>query len=150
MPVRIFQAAAALLGAMCFASTGARAAETTVMTVGNPNGASVVFAFDKASKPGKIILRTRRAGVTGSKLSVYVDQAKTAAFSHIFTSDECSYPEGGSSECATVVSEKDSNYAAIVRIFKLGKLARITAEDAGTMSMDHLAPLVGFTKSFDG
>ncbi len=129
--------------------TAVRAAETIVMTAGDPAGATVTFSFDKDTSPRVIVLRTKQAGVASSVLSIYVDKAKAASFKHTLAADECKFPSGGPSECAVTVPETDPAYAAIVAIFKAGKEARILVEDAGVMAMDHTASLIGFTKSFD-
>lgn len=127
----------------------AQAAETVVMTAGTDGGASVSFGFDRDAKPRVITVRTVLAGVAGSKLSIHVDKAKTAAFSHIFAESECGFADGAGSTCLHTIPETSPAYAQIVSLFKLGKQARITVEDAGVMAMDHTASLIGFTKSFD-
>lgn len=128
----------------------ASAAETIIMTVGERDGASVTFGFDRAAEPHMITLRTQLAGVAGSKLAIYVDKARIATFTHLFAADECRFRDGDRSQCVIVVTQTDRAYDDIVKIFRLGREARITVEDPGTMALDHVAPLSGFIRSFDG
>lgn len=139
---------AALLGAITVPSASV-AAETVVMSAGDPGGAMITLAFDKDTTPRTILVRTHLAGVEGSVLSIYVDKSTTPTFRHTYASDECRFPDGGASVCKISIAETEPAYAAIVSIFKDGKEARLVVEDAGAMAMDHTASLIGFTKSFD-
>jgi hypothetical protein len=123
----------------------ALAAEAIMLQAGETTGPNAVFAFDKA-KPHRIVVRTTQVGVVGSRIKVFVDKAKTPAFSHLFAAAECKFGDSGS-ECEVVVPASNPAYGAIVAQFKRGHLARVTVDDAGAMRMDQTVSLKGFTKS---
>lgn len=123
----------------------ALAAEAIMLRAGEPTGPNAVFAFDKAN-PHRIIVRTTQVGVVGSRIKVFVDKAKTPAFSHLFAASECKFGDSGS-KCEVVVQASSRAYAAILAQFKRGRIARVTVDDAGAMKMDETVSLEGFTKS---
>ena len=142
-------AARLLLGVAVF--TGgfvqiALAAEAIMLRAGEATGPNAVFAFDKEAKPHRIIVRTTQVGVAGSRIEVFVDKAKTPAFSHLFTAAECKFGDSGS-KCEVIVPASNPGYAAILAQFKRGLVARVTIDDAGAMKMDQTVSLKGFTKS---
>ena len=59
----------------------ALAAEAVMLRAGGATGPNAVFAFDKAAKPHRIVVRTTQAGVVGSRIEVFVDKAKNARIS---------------------------------------------------------------------
>ena len=109
-------------------------------------GPNAVFAFDKSAKPHRIVVRTTQVGIAGSRIEVFVDKAKTPAFSHLFAPAECKFGDTGS-KCEVFVPASNPAYAAILAQFKRGLVARVTVDDAGVMKMDQTASLKGFTKS---
>jgi hypothetical protein len=123
----------------------AQAAEAIMLRAGEATGPNAVFAFDKA-EPHRIIVRTTQVGVVGSRIKVFVDKAKTPAFSHLFAADECKFGDNGS-KCEVIIPASSRAYAAILAQFKRGRIARVTVDDAGAMKMDQTASLEGFTKS---
>lgn len=122
------------------------AAEAIMLRAGEATGPNAVFAFDKEAKPHRIIVRTTQVGVAGSRIEVFVDKAKTPAFSHLFTAAECKFGDSGS-KCEVIVPASNPGYAAILAQFKRGLVARVTIDDAGAMKMDQTVSLKGFTKS---
>jgi hypothetical protein len=124
----------------------ALAAEAIMLRAGEATGPNAVFAFDKEAKPHRIVVRTTQVGVVGSRINVFVDKAKTAAFSHLFAASECKFGDNGS-KCEVVVPASSHAYAEILAQFKRGRTARVTVDDAGAMKMDETASLKGFTKS---
>ena len=124
----------------------ALAAEAIMLRAGEATGPNAVFAFDKEAKPHRIVVRTTQVGVAGSRIEVFVDKAKTPAFSHLFTAAECKFGDSGS-KCEVIVPASNPAYAAILAQFKRGLVARVTVDDAGAMKMDQTASLKGFTKS---
>jgi hypothetical protein len=124
----------------------AAAAEAIMLRAGEATGPNAVFAFDKEAKPHRIVVRTTQAGVVGSRIKVFVDKAKTPAFSHLFAASECKFGDNGS-KCEVVVPASSRAYAAILAQFKRGHMARVTVDDAGAMKMDETVSLAGFTKS---
>ena len=122
------------------------AAEAIMLRAGEATGPNAVFAFDKEAKPHRIIVRTTQVGVAGSRIEVFVDKAKTPAFSHLFTAAECKFGDSGS-KCEVIVPASNPAYAAILAQFKRGLVARVTIDDAGAMKMDQTVSLKGFTKS---
>ena len=124
----------------------ARAAEAIMLRAGEATGPNAVFAFDKAAKPHRIVVRTTQVGVAGSRIEVCVDKAKTPAFGHLFTAAECKFGDIGS-KCEVIVPASNPAYAAILAQFKRGLVARVTVDDAGAMKMDQTVSLKGFTKS---
>jgi len=142
-------AARLLLGVAVFAGgivQIALAAEAIMLRAGEATGPNAVFAFDKAAKPHRIIVRTTQVGVAGSRIEVFVDKAKTPAFSHLFAPAECKFGDSGS-KCEVIVPASNPAYAAILTQFKRGLVARVTVDDAGAMKMDQTVSLKGFTKS---
>ncbi len=121
------------------------AAEEIMLRAGEATGPNAVFAFDK-TKPNRIVVRTTQVGVAGSRIEVFVDKAKTPAFSHFFAVDECKFGDSGS-RCEVIVPASNPAYRAILAQFKRGRVARVTVDDAGAMKMDQTASLAGFTKS---
>ena len=117
-----------------------------MLRAGEATGPNAVFAFDKEAKPHRIVVRTTQVGVAGSRIEVFVDKAKTPAFSHLFTAAECKFGDSGS-KCEVVVPASNPAYRAILAQFKRGHLARVTVDDAGAMKMDQTVSLKGFTKS---
>ena len=117
-----------------------------MLRAGEATGPNAVFAFDKEAKPHRIVVRTTQVGVAGSRIEVFVDKAKTPAFSHLFAAAECKFGDSGS-KCEVVVPASNPAYAAILAQFKRGHVARVTVDDAGAMKMDQTASLKGFTKS---
>ena len=124
----------------------ALAAEVIVLRAGEATGPNAVFAFDKAANPHRIVVRTTQVGVAGSRIEVFVDKAKTPAFTHLFTTAECKFGNSGSM-CEVIVPASNPAYAAILAQFKRGLVARVTVDDAGAMKMDQTVSLKGFTKS---
>lgn len=122
------------------------AAEVIMLRAGEATGPNAVFAFDKAAKPHRIVVRTTQVGVAGSRIEVFIDKAKTSAFSHLFSAAECKFGDSGS-KCEVSVPASDPAYAAILAQFKRGLIARVTVDDAGAMKMDQTVSLKGFTKS---
>jgi len=121
------------------------AAEAVMLRAGEATGPNAVFAFDKA-KPHRIVVRTTQAGVAGSRIEVFVDEAERPAFRHLFAADECKFGDSGS-RCEVIIPFSSPAYAAILAQFKGGRAARVTVDDAGAMKMDQRASLAGFTKS---
>jgi hypothetical protein len=124
----------------------AQAAEAIMLRAGEATGPNAVFAFDKEAKPHRIVVRTVQVGVVGSRIEVFVDKARTPAFSHLFAASECKFGDSGS-KCEVVVPAPSRAYAAILAEFKRGRIARVTVDDAGAMKMDETASLKGFTQS---
>jgi hypothetical protein len=124
----------------------ALAAETVMLRAGEATGPSAVFAFDKAAKPHRIVVRTTQAGVAGSRIQVFVDKDKKPAFSHLFTTAECKFGDSGS-KCEAIIPASSPAYAAIFAQFRRGLVARVTVDDAGAMKMDQTVSLNGFTKA---
>jgi hypothetical protein len=124
----------------------ALAAEAIMLRAGAATGANVIFAFDKGTKPHRIVVRTSQAGIAGSRIEVFVDKARAPAFRHVFAADECKFGDSGS-ECVVIIPASSPAYAAILAQFKRGRVARVTVDDAGAMKMDQTASLEGFTKS---
>jgi hypothetical protein len=123
----------------------AMAAEAIMLRAGEATGPNAVFAFDKV-KPHRIVVRTTQVGVAGSRIEVFVDKAKTPAFSHLFAASECKFGDSGS-KCEVIIPASSRAYSAILAQFKRGRVARVTVDDAGVMTMDQTASLAGFTKS---
>ena len=121
------------------------AAEAVMLRAGEATGPNAVFAFDKA-KPHRIVVRSTQVGVAGARIEVFVDEAKTPAFSHLFDASECKFGDSGS-KCEAIISSSNPAYASILAQFKRGRVARVTVDDAGVMKMDQTASLKGFTKS---
>jgi hypothetical protein len=119
----------------------APAAEAIMLVAGERTGPNAVFAFDLDAKPRRIVVRTTQVGIAGSRIEVFVDKAKTPAFRHVLSTVECKFGDSGS-KCQVIVQATDPAYAAI-----LGRVARVTVDDAGVMKMDQTASLKGFTKS---
>jgi hypothetical protein len=124
----------------------ALSAEAVMLRAGEATGPNVVFAFDKEANRHRIVVRTTQVGVVGSQIGVFVDEAKTPAFRHVFTSAECKFGDSGS-KCEVIIPASSPTYAAILAQFKRGHVARVTVDDAGVMKMDQTASLKGFTKS---
>ncbi len=124
----------------------ALAAEAIMLRAGEATGPNAVFAFDKAAKPHRIVVRTTQVGVAGSRIEVFVDKAKTPTFSHLFATTECKFGDSGS-KCELFIPASNPAYAAILAQFKRGLVARVTVDDAGVMKMDQTVSLKGFTKS---
>ena len=121
------------------------AAEAVMLRAGEATGPNAVFAFDKV-KPHRIAVRTTQVGVAGARIEVFVDKAKTPAFSHLFDASECKFGDSGS-KCEAIISSSNPAYASILAQFKRGRVAKVTVDDAGVMKMDQTASLKGFTKS---
>ena len=124
----------------------ALAAEAIMLRAGEATGPNAAFAFDKDSKPRRIVVRTTQIGVANSRIEVFVDKAKTPAFRHFFATAECKFGDSGS-KCEVIVPDSNPAYAVLLDQFKRGRVARVTVEDAGAMKMDQTASLKGFTKS---
>ena len=121
------------------------ATDAIMLRAGEATGPNAVFAFDKA-KPHRIVVRTTQAGVAGARIEVFVDEAKTPAFRHLFDASECKFGDNGS-KCEVIIPASSPAYASILAQFKRGRVARVTVDDAGVMKMDQKASLKGFTKS---
>ena len=94
-------------------------------------------------------MRTTQVGVAGSRVEVTIDNAKKPAFSHIFTTEECKFGDGGS-KCEVIVPASNAAYGMILAQFKHGLVARVTVIDAGVMKMDQTVSLKGFARSLRG
>jgi hypothetical protein len=114
---------------------------------GDATGPNVVFAFDRDARPPRIIIRADKADVAGSRIAVRVDSADTPAFSHIFTTTECTFDDGGS-KCELTIPRSSRSFSAIITWFKRARQARVTVEDAGVMKMDQTVSLIGFRARF--
>jgi hypothetical protein len=53
------------------------AAEAIMLRAGAATGANAIFAFNKGTKPHRIVVRTSQAGIAGSRIEVFVDKAQT-------------------------------------------------------------------------
>jgi hypothetical protein len=124
----------------------ALAAEAIMLRAGEATGPNAVFAFDKAARPHRILVRTTQVGVAGSRIAVFVDKSRTPTFSHLFAATECKFGDSGS-KCEVLVPASSPAYGEILAQFKRGRVARVTVDDAGVMKMDQTASLSGFTKS---
>ena len=124
----------------------ALAAEAIMLRAGDAQGPNAVFAFDKAAKPHRIVVRTTQVGVAGSRIEVFIDKSKTPTFTHLFAATECKFGDTGS-KCEAFIPSSKPAYAAILAQFKRGLVARVTVDDAGVMKMDQTVSLKGFTKS---
>ena len=124
----------------------ALAAEAIMLRAGEVTGPNAVFAFDKAAKPHRIVVRTTQVGVAGSRIQVFVDKDKAPAFNHLFATTECKFGDSGS-KCEVIIPASNPAYSAILAEFRRGRLARVTVHDAGVMKMDQTASLKGFTRS---
>ena len=124
----------------------ALAAEAIMLRAGEATGPNAVFAFDKAAKPQRIVVRTTQVGVAGSRIAVFIDKSKTPTFSHLFATTECKFGDTGS-KCEVFVPASSPAYGAILAQFKRGLVARVAVDDAGVMKMDQTASLKGFKKS---
>jgi hypothetical protein len=125
------------------------AAETIMLRAGDASGPNAVFAFDRQATPRAIVIRTTQVGVAGSRFDVNIDGAKKPVFSHLFTAEECKFGDGGSRREVTIPATSP-DFAAILREFRRGRVARVSIEDAGAMKMDQTVPLGGFTKASRG
>jgi hypothetical protein len=123
----------------------ALAAEAIMLRAGNATGPNAVFAFDENAKSRRIVVRTTQASVVGSRIEVFVDRSKRPALRHVFTGTECKFGSDGST-CRLIVPASSPAYSVILTAFKLGRVARITVDDTGTMKMDETVSLKGFTK----
>ena len=124
----------------------ARATEVIMLRAGEASGPNVVFAFQKDTKPHSIAVRTTQSGVAGSRIDLAIDKAKKSVFSHIFTTEECKFGDGGS-KCEVLIPASSATYGMIINLFKLGRVAHLTVMDAGVMKMDQTVSLKGFAKS---
>ena len=109
----------------------ARATEVIMLRAGEAAGPNVVFAFQKDTKPHSIAVRT-----TQSRCRRFADRSghrqgqKTPCFSHIFTTEECKFGDGGS-KCEVLIPASSATYGMIINLFKLGRVAHLTVMDAG-------------------
>jgi hypothetical protein len=142
---------ACLLAIAILAGSGvvsaAAARETIMLRAGDAAGPNSVIAFDRDARPPKIIIRTDKAGVAGSRIAVRIDRADKPAFSHIFTTTECRFDDTGR-KCDLTVPRSSPAFSAILTWFKRARQARITVEDAGVMRMDQTVSLIGFRARF--
>jgi hypothetical protein len=127
----------------------AGAKEEIMLRAGAAAGPNAVLAIDNGAKPRQIVVRTTQAGVAGSRIEVTVDNAKTSAFNHIFTTQECKFDDGGS-KCEVVIPASDAAYAAILGQFKRGRVGHIIVADAGVMMVDQTVSLLGLSKALRG
>jgi hypothetical protein len=127
----------------------ARASEMITLRAGEATGPNVIFSFDIGAKPQKIVVRSTQFGVAGSRIEVAIDNAKKPAFSHIFTTEECKFGDGGS-KCEVLVPASNAAYGMILAQFKRGLVARVTVTDAGVMKMGQTVSLKGFARSLRG
>jgi hypothetical protein len=134
-----------VLGAAQVAGAG----EEIMLRAGEGVGPIAVLAIDNGPKPQRILIRTTRAGVAGSRIEVTIDKAKTSTFNHIFTTQECKFDNGGS-KCEVVIPASDAAYAAILAQFKRGRVGHIIVADAGVMMIDQTVSLLGFSKTLRG
>jgi hypothetical protein len=123
---------------------GAR--EEIMLRAGEAAGPKAVLAIDNGAKSRQIIVRTTQAGVAGSRIEVTIDKAKTPAFNHIFTTQECKFDDSGS-KCEVVIPASDAAYAAILAQFKRGRVGQIIVADAGVMTIDQTVSVLGFSKA---
>ena len=120
--------------------------EVIMLRAGEATGPNVVFVFQKDAKPQNIVVRTTQVGVAGSRIELAIDKAKKSVFSHIFTTEECKFGDGGS-KCEVFIPASSAAYRMIIKLFKLGRVAHLTVMDAGVMKMDQTVSLKGFAKS---
>jgi hypothetical protein len=100
------------------------AGEEIMLRAGEAAGPNAVLAIDNGAKSQQIIVRTTQAGVAGSRIEVTIHKAKTPAFNHIFTTQECKFDDGGS-KCEVVIPASDAAYAAILAQFRRGRVGHI-------------------------
>jgi hypothetical protein len=117
------------------------------LVFGSPDGPSVTVAVERPAEATAIRIETRSLSVAGSKVALWVDRGTRPLASHVFTDEECRFPDGGSSVCATTIAPGSPEHAAVLAAFKAGLKGRVTVETGGVMRMDRTVSLIGFTKA---
>jgi hypothetical protein len=146
---RLVPACAVSIMSVLGADNVAGAGEKIMLRAGEAAGPNAVLSIDNGGKPQQIVVRTTQAGVAGSRVEVTIDKARTFAFNHVFTTEECKFDDGGS-KCEVVIPASDAAYATILAQFKRGRVGHIIVADAGVMMIDETVSLLGFSKTLRG
>jgi hypothetical protein len=82
-------------------------------------------------------------------ISVFLDEARVAAFFHEFQPGECAASQSGDSRCVVAISEVDPRYRMLMMVFKLGRDAHVIVERDGAILHDTRSPVGDFALEFD-
>lgn len=108
---------------------------------------SITLSPDKASDTA-LVVKTRLAGVAGSRVSFSIDRVGNNLFDHLLTTEECKFVDQAS-ECQFSIAGGTPEYDRIVLAFKKGLTLHVEVENAGSMEMSDDISLRGFTKSYN-
>ena len=156
MNSRLKQSAASMvLSALAFAALAlgqaqpAHSDNTFYRCPGAAGGPAVTFDFSPETQPGMISLAVENIAHGMPAVSVFLDEARVAAFMHEFDPGECAAGQSGERRCAVAITAVDPRYRMLMMVFKLGRDAHVIVERDGAVLHDTRSPVGDFALEFD-
>jgi hypothetical protein len=116
---------------------------------GAAGGPAVTFDFRPEATPGLISLEVDNLDQGMPAISVFLDEARVAAFVHEFQPGECAAGQSGERRCAVAITAVDPRYRMLMMVFKLGRDAHVIVERDGAILHDTRSPVGDFALEFD-
>jgi hypothetical protein len=156
MNSRLKQSAASMaISALAFAALAlgqtqpAHSDETSYRCPGGAGDPAVTFDFRPETQPGVISLEVENIDHGTPAVSVFLDQARVAAFVHEFRPGECAASQSGERRCVVAISELDPRYRMLMLVFKLGRDAHVIVTSDGAVLFETRSPVGDFALEFD-
>lgn len=156
MNSRLKQTAASVaLTALAFATFAlgqtqpAHAHDTFFRCPGAAGGPAVTFDFSPETRPGMITLEVENIAHGLPAISVFLDEARVAAFVHQYKPGECTAGQSGERHCVVAITEADPRYRMLMMVFKLGRDAHVVVASDGAVLFETRSPVGDFALEFD-
>ena len=143
--IRLFIGAMLFTCAVTLAPALAESNQAAQLTVGDPSGANVEFAFGIKMRNEGLRIETHQVGNPGAKLSIWIDGSREKLFSRILTTDDCKFGDDGA-RCRLIFPRSSPDYRRFVVAFRRGRTAHVEVQNAAVMQMSQDLSLAGFTR----
>jgi hypothetical protein len=156
MNSRLKQSAASMaLSALAFVamalgqSQSAHSDDTFYRCPGAAGGPAVTFDFSPETQPRMISLEVENIAHGMPAISVFLDEARVAAFVHEFKPGECTAGQSGERRCTVAITVADPRYRMLMMVFKLGRDAHVIVASDGAVLFETRSPVGDFALEFD-
>ena len=143
--IRLFIGAMLFTCAVTLAPALAESNQAAQLTVSDPSGANVEFAFGIKMRNEGLRIETHQVGNSGAKLSIWIDGSRAKLFSRILTTDDCKFGDDGA-RCRLIFPRSSPDYRRFVVAFRRGRTAHVEVQNAAVMQMSQDLSLAGFTR----
>jgi len=115
----------------------------------DPAGPAVTFRLETAGNPAAIYVQVESCGIIGANASIYIDNAKIPAYSHLLTESECRTSPKAGTACQIHIEATQEAYRMVMMVLRLGSKVRVKIEAAGKVLFDQSAPLGDFAQDLE-